>query len=119
LSIALGYAEIFDASRIFIGANVIDYSGYPDCRPEFFKAFQKVSDLGTKSGVKGKKIEIVTPLIKFNKSEIIKLGKKLKVPYELTWSCYGGGSVPCGVCDSCFYRAKGFKEAEVIDPLLN
>jgi 7-cyano-7-deazaguanine synthase len=119
LSIALSYAEKLSASAIFIGANEIDYSGYPDCRPKFFEAFQKVSDLGTKSGAKGKKINIVTPLINLKKAEIIRLGRKLKVPYELTWSCYNGGKRPCGVCDSCFYRAKGFKEAGLVDPVRN
>jgi 7-cyano-7-deazaguanine synthase len=118
LSIALCYAEIFKAQAIFIGANVVDYSGYPDCRPEFFDAFKKVAVLGTKSGATGKKIRIIAPLIDLNKAEIIKLGWKLKVPYGLTWSCYKGGNTPCGECDSCFYRRKGFKEAGLIDPLM-
>jgi len=118
LSIALSYAEVFKSRAIFIGANVIDYSGYPDCRPEFFKAFKKCAVLGTKSGTTGEKINIITPLIDFKKSEIIRLGKKLKVPYELTWSCYEGGDVPCGRCESCFYREKGFKESGLIDPLI-
>ncbi len=117
LSYALSYAEAISASAIFIGANAIDYSGYPDCRPQFIKAFQKVVDVGTKSGVEGKRIKISAPLIKMKKSEIIKLGMKLGVPYEYTWSCYKGGETPCGKCDSCILRKKGFKEAGLEDPL--
>lgn len=117
LSFALSFAESKGASAIFIGAHAQDYSGYPDCRPEFYKTFEKVVSVGTKAGVEGKSIKIETPLINKNKAEIIKLGAKLKVPFELTWSCYRGGSVPCGKCDSCFYRAKGFKESKIRDTL--
>ena len=117
LSFAFSFAESKGASVIFIGAHAQDYSGYPDCRPEFFKAFEKVIRVGTKAGVEGKSIKIETPLINKNKAEIIKLGAKLRVPFELTWSCYRGGSVPCGECDSCFYRAKGFKTANIRDTL--
>ncbi len=118
LSIALSFAEATGAAAIFIGAHCEDYSGYPDCRPGFFRAFGKVSDEGTKAGVTGKKIKIVTPLINKKKSRIISLGKALGVPFELTWSCYRGGRSPCNTCDSCRYRAKGFKEAGFSDPAL-
>ncbi|MDD2752026.1 MAG: 7-cyano-7-deazaguanine synthase, partial [Candidatus Omnitrophica bacterium] len=100
---------------IFIGAHIEDYSGYPDCRPEFFRAFSRVVSTGTKAG---SKIKIVVPLLRKNKAQIIRLGKQLGVPFELTWSCYKGGVIPCGKCDSCFYRAKGFKELGLEDPLL-
>ncbi|MCK4463037.1 MAG: 7-cyano-7-deazaguanine synthase QueC [Candidatus Omnitrophica bacterium] len=114
LVFALSFAESIGASRIFIGAHTEDYSGYPDCRPEYFKAFNKVKDLGTKIG---KKIKIITPLIYKTKAEIIKLGINLGIPYHLTWSCYRGGKRPCGKCDSCYYRLKGFREAGISDPL--
>jgi 7-cyano-7-deazaguanine synthase len=114
----LSYAEVKEASHLLIGANVIDYSGYPDCRAEFYNAFEKAASLGTKRGVQGQRIKILAPLIKKSKSEIIKLGLKLKVPFELTWSCYKGGKKPCQRCDSCYFRAKGFKEAGVPDPLI-
>jgi 7-cyano-7-deazaguanine synthase len=117
LSYALSYAEAISAREIFIGANAIDYSGYPDCRPEFINAFQKMANLGTKTGVEGKGIKISAPLIKMRKSEIIKMGVKLGVPYEYTWSCYRGGKIPCGRCDSCILRTKGFEEAGLEDPL--
>ena len=107
LSIAASYAEVIGASSILIGANSVDYSGYPDCRPEFMRAMQNVIDLGTKVG----KIKIETPLINLSKKDIILLGTKLGVPYEKTWSCYNGGDEPCGVCDSCVLRNKGFEEA--------
>ena len=118
LSFALSYAEAIKASSIFIGANAIDYSGYPDCRPEFYRAFIRAVNLGTKAGVEGQGFTIFTPLIKMTKAGIIKLGTRLKVPYELTWSCYQGGKRPCGRCDSCLFRAKGFREAGVADPLI-
>ncbi|MCD6080158.1 MAG: 7-cyano-7-deazaguanine synthase QueC [Candidatus Omnitrophica bacterium 4484_49] len=117
LSYALSYAESISASEIFIGANAVDYSGYPDCRPQFIRAFQKMALVGTKAGVEGKGIKISAPLIKMKKSEIIKLGAKLGVPYEYTWSCYRGGKISCGRCDSCILRKKGFKEAGLEDPL--
>lgn len=118
LSFALSFAEAAGARTIFIGANAVDYSGYPDCRPEFYRAFEKVISLGTKAGVEKTKIKISTPLISLTKARIIKLGVKLGVPYELTWSCYQGKRKPCGKCESCFYRAKGFKDAGVIDPAM-
>ena len=118
LSFAASYAEAVGAEAIFIGANAIDYSGYPDCRPDFFNAYKEVMKKGLKTGVKGKNLKIYTPLLRKTKAGIIRMGMKLKVPYELTWSCYKGGRKPCGVCDSCVLRAKGFKEARVSDPAL-
>lgn len=113
ISFALSYAEAIKAGTVFIGANAVDYSGYPDCRPGYYKAFNKVlTALGT--GVK-----IQTPLIDLTKEAIIKLGMKLGVPYEFTWSCYKGGSKPCCVCDSCRFRAKGFIKARSVDPALH
>jgi 7-cyano-7-deazaguanine synthase len=106
LSFALSYAEAVGAKNIFIGANAIDYSGYPDCRPNYFKAFNKMAVLGTKA----RKIKVLTPLINMLKSDIIRLGMKLEAPLHLTWSCYKGGEKPCGVCDSCRLRMKGFDE---------
>lgn len=118
LSFALSFAEAINAQALFIGAHAQDYSGYPDCRPEFYRAFRRVTSCGTKSGVEKRKIEIKTPLINQKKAEIIRLGAKLGVPYHLTWSCYRGQSKPCGTCDSCYYRQKGFQEAGMKDPLL-
>ena len=118
LSFAASYAEVVDAKAVFIGANVVDYSGYPDCRPEFYKAYQEVLKQGLKAGVEGKPIKIYTPLIKKTKAQIIKMGCKLKVPYHLTWSCYKGSKNPCGTCDSCIIRAKGFSVAGEIDTAL-
>lgn len=117
LSFAASFAEAVGADAIFIGANARDYSGYPDCRPEFFQAFKKALKKGSKSGVEGKPPSIETPLISKTKGEIIKLGLSLKVPYRLTWSCYEGGKIPCGECDSCLLRKKGFEEIGIKDPL--
>jgi 7-cyano-7-deazaguanine synthase len=117
LSLAIGYSEVVGAEAVFTGANAIDYSGYPDCRPEFFEAFQKVVELGTKTGVDGKLIQIKYPLINLTKAEIVKEGVRLNVPFHLTWSCYKGGEKACGKCDSCILRIKGFKEAGVEDPI--
>lgn len=117
LSFAASFAEAVGAVAVFIGANAVDYSGYPDCRPEFYHAYQKALDLGTKTGVENRKIRIYTPLIHKTKAQIIRLGKTLGVPYELTWSCYAGGKRSCGQCDSCVLRAKGFDEAGIADPL--
>jgi 7-cyano-7-deazaguanine synthase len=119
LSFALSYAEAVNAEAIFIGAHTQDYSGYPDCRPEFYRAFAKVISTGTKAGVEKKKIKINTPLINLAKSKIIRLAAQLGVPLELTWSCYQGKARPCGRCDSCIYRARGFKEAGISDPLID
>ena len=117
LSIALALAEARGADVIYIGANAVDYSGYPDCRPEFIKAFEETGRLGTKRGVEGNPIKILAPLIDMTKAEIIKQGRSLDFPYELTWSCYAGGELACGKCDSCKLRLKGFKEAGIIDPI--
>jgi 7-cyano-7-deazaguanine synthase len=117
LSFALAYAETINADAVFIGANAVDYSGYPDCRPEFYKVFQKASALGTKKGVESKPIQIKYPLIHMSKSGIIKKGMRLGVPYHLTWSCYKGRKKACGKCDSCLLRLKGFKEAGYEDPI--
>lgn len=117
LSFALSFAEAINAQAIFIGAHTEDYSGYPDCRKEFYQAFIKAAKAGTKAGVQGKPLKIVTPLINKTKAGIIKLGMRLNVPFELTWSCYNGGKMPCGKCDSCYFREKGFKETGIKDPL--
>ncbi|RJP27628.1 MAG: 7-cyano-7-deazaguanine synthase QueC [Candidatus Omnitrophota bacterium] len=118
LSFALSFAEVIGASAIFIGAHSQDYSGYPDCRPQFYRDFKKVISSGTKAGVEGRRIDIRTPLILKNKAQIINMGKKLRVPFQLSWSCYYGGLKPCGKCDSCHFREKGFQEAGLKDPLL-
>ncbi|MDD3374451.1 MAG: 7-cyano-7-deazaguanine synthase QueC [Candidatus Omnitrophica bacterium] len=118
LSFASSFAESIGACAIFIGVNAIDYSGYPDCRPSFISSFQKALDVGTKAGVSKKKIRIYAPLISKTKSQIIKIGLNLKVPYHLTWSCYKGGLKPCGACDSCLLRQKGFDMIKYKDPAL-
>ena len=115
LSFALSFAEAVGAEAIFIGANAVDYSGYPDCRPNFYRAFEKVIATGTKVGADTKNApKIITPLIKLSKAQIIKLGRDLGAPLELTWSCYQGGAKPCGICDSCLLRDKGFETASLI-----
>ena len=118
LSFALGWAEVLEADAIFIGVNAVDYSGYPDCRPEYIAAFQTLANLATKSGVNGKKITIETPLMTLTKTDIIKLGHELGVDYSLTVSCYRANDKgeACGECDSCAFRKKGFADAGVIDP---
>jgi len=117
LSIALAYAEVVGANSIFIGAHAIDYSGYPDCRPEYFNAFQRMADLATKRGVEGNPVKIEIPLIEMTKTEIIRKGSELGVPFEHTWSCYQGGEKSCGTCDSCIIRLNGFKEVGIEDPI--
>ncbi len=117
LSHALATAEACGAKAIYIAANVIDHSGYPDCRPEYYAAFQEVVRLGTKRGVEGDIIEVRTPLIHMTKADIVRTGTKLGVPFEFTWSCYHGRSKACGVCDACQLRLKGFREAGLEDPL--
>ena len=119
LSFALSYAEAIKAQGIFIGAHTQDYSGYPDCRPEFYRAFKKVISTGTKAGVEKRGIKIQAPLIRKTKSQIVRKASQLGVPFALTWSCYQGGRVPCGECDSCYYRAKGFLETGIRDPLVS
>lgn len=118
LSIALGYAEVIGANDIFIGANVVDYSGYPDCRPEFIEAFEKMANLGTKAGVENNSIKIHAPLSYLTKAQIIKKGIKMGVDYSLTLSCYDPdeNGRACGRCDSCLLRKKGFHEAGIADP---
>lgn len=119
LALALAWAEALDAPHIFIGVNALDYSGYPDCRPEFIEAFQRVANLATKAGVEGRAFEIHTPLISMTKAQIIRRGIELGVDYSITHSCYDpsptGG--PCLNCDSCLLRQKGFEEAGMPDPL--
>jgi 7-cyano-7-deazaguanine synthase len=115
LSFALGYAETIAAQRVYIGVNALDYSGYPDCRLDYIQAMQEVFRLGTKQGREGQPIEIVAPLINLKKTEIIQLGNQLGVPWELTWSCYAGGDVACGVCDSCRLRLAAFAELGLHD----
>ena len=117
LSLAVGWAEVLNAEYVFIGATAVDYSGYPDCRPEFLRSFQKTQGLATKRGVEGDPIKVEYPLVNMTKSEIISQGAELGLDYSLTWSCYEGGDKPCGVCDSCRYRLKGFDEAGLEDPL--
>ncbi len=116
LSIASAYAEVVDARTIFIGANAVDYSGYPDCRPEFFNSMENTLNLGTKLG-QSSHIRISVPLQYLTKGEIIALGMRLKVPYELTHSCYRGGIEACGECDSCLLRLKGFMDSGFRDPV--
>ena len=118
LSYALGYAEAVGAEKIFIGVNAVDYSGYPDCRPEFIELFQNLADYSTKAAIQDKKkVKIETPLISLTKKEIVLLGQKLNAPLHLTHSCYNGGEEACGVCDSCRLRLKGFEEAGYSDPI--
>lgn len=117
LSFALAYAEAISAERVYIGVNALDYSGYPDCRPDYIQAMQEVFQLGTKQGREGEPIKIVAPLIKLKKTEIIQLGNTLGVPWEKTWSCYAGEEVACGVCDSCRLRLAAFAELGLIDPV--
>ncbi len=120
LSLALAYAEVLDASSIFFGANIRDYSGYPDCRPEFIQAFKEMARLGTRMGLEGQPVDILAPLLFLTKCEIIQKGHALGVPFQWTNSCYnpGGQNQPCGQCDSCVIRQEGFKEARLSDPLL-
>lgn len=117
LSIAAGLCETIGGEAIFIGANAVDYSGYPDCRPEFLEAFQHVLRVGTKAGVEGRPIRVEAPILKMSKGEIVALAKKLDAPLHLTWSCYRGGEEACGHCDSCILRLKGFREAGLEDPV--
>jgi 7-cyano-7-deazaguanine synthase len=117
LSYALAYAETIDADAIFIGVNAVDYSAYPDCRPEFVKTFQQLAHLATRQGVEGKTVRIKAPLLHLTKAEIVKKGLRLNVPFSKTWSCYRGEASACGRCDSCLLRLKGFQEANVKDPV--
>lgn len=118
LSLALAYAEVLNAQKIYFGANIRDYSGYPDCRPEFIQAFQEVARLGTRLGIEGNPVTIQAPLLLLTKREIILKGKALGVPFHLTSSCYSPDQEgrPCGHCDSCLIRQEGFKETGIQDP---
>jgi 7-cyano-7-deazaguanine synthase len=117
LSFALAYAEAIASERVYIGVNALDYSGYPDCRPDFINAMQEVFRLGTKQGREGEPISIIAPLIHLQKTEIIQLGNQLGVPWELTWSCYAGEEKACGVCDSCLLRLAAFDKLGLVDPI--
>ncbi len=118
LAVALGYAEVLGAGDIFIGVNAVDYSGYPDCRPEFIAAFERLANLATRAGVEGRPVHIRAPLIQLSKAEIIRLGTELGVDYSLTVSCYQPDPLgrACGVCDSCRFRREGFAGAGIADP---
>ena len=113
LSLAVSWAEVVGASKLYIGANFEDSPGYPDCRPAYYDAFNKVIKEGTKAG----NIEILTPVLSMKKREIVQKGQSLKVPFELSWSCYKNGLKACGNCDSCAVRLRGFKEAGIVDPI--
>ncbi len=117
LSIGLAYAETLDADAVVIGATATDYAGYPDCRPKYIQAYQQMADLATKRGVEGKSISIDAPVLTMTKTEIIRTGFQLHVPFAKTWSCYRGQQKACGTCDSCLLRLKGFKEAHARDPI--
>jgi len=118
LSLAMAWAEVIGAEAIVIGVNALDYSGYPDCRPEYLRAFERVAALATRAGVEGRPLRILAPLLEWSKAQIIRRGLDLGVDYGLTWSCYdpSPGGAPCGRCDSCILRARGFAEAGVSDP---
>ena len=118
LSIATAIAEARSLQAVVIGVNALDYSGYPDCRPEFLAAFAEASRLGTRLGVEGEPIAVRAPLSALTKADIVRLGLEVGAPLELTWSCYRGGPRPCGDCDACVLRARGFAEAGVGDPAL-
>ena len=118
LAVALGVAEARDLDDVWIGVNAVDYSGYPDCRPAFIEAFRQVAATGQRRGVDGDAVGIRTPLIDLSKADIVRLGVERGAPLELTWSCYLGDAAPCGTCDACLLRARGFAEAGVDDPAL-
>jgi 7-cyano-7-deazaguanine synthase len=118
LSVAVGIAEARDADRVYIGINALDYSGYPDCRPEFVRSFADTAALALKRGIEGRPVQILTPLVDLTKAQIVTLGLSVGAPLELSWSCYRGDARPCGTCDACVLRAKGFAEAGVADPAL-
>jgi 7-cyano-7-deazaguanine synthase len=120
LSFALAWAEVVGATDVFIGVNALDYSGYPDCRPEFLEAFERMANLATKAAVEGAmRLKIHAPLLRMSKADIVRLAEELKLDFALTHSCYDPSEtgLPCGACDSCQLRAKGFAEAGVIDPI--
>lgn len=118
LSFALAYAEVIGANDIFLGINAIDYSGYPDCRPEYLQAYERMANLATKAAIQdGRAFHLHAPLLSMSKADIVRKGTELRVPYELTWSCYEGEEFACGTCDSCILRLNGFAEAGQKDPL--
>jgi 7-cyano-7-deazaguanine synthase len=116
LAVAMGVSEARGADVVYLGVNALDYSGYPDCRPEFVRAFEAAAALALKRGVEGHPVEVRTPLIALTKADIVRLGVSLRAPLHLTWSCYRGDDEPCGRCDACALRSKGFAEAGVPDP---
>jgi 7-cyano-7-deazaguanine synthase len=117
LALALGYAESHRLGRIYFGANAVDYSGYPDCRPEFVRAFNALARRAVRSPHEGGlRLRVVAPLLRLSKAQIVRRGERLGVPWALTWSCYAGGRAPCGRCDACRWRARGFLEAGLRDP---
>ncbi|TML90125.1 MAG: 7-cyano-7-deazaguanine synthase QueC [Actinobacteria bacterium] len=118
LAVAMGVSEARCADVVYLGVNALDYSGYPDCRPEFVRAFEAAAALALKRGVEGNPVEVRTPLIALTKADIVRLGVSLGAPLHLTWSCYRGDDVPCGRCDACALRAKGFAEAGTPDPAM-
>jgi 7-cyano-7-deazaguanine synthase len=118
LSLAVALAEARECNSVFIGVNALDYSGYPDCRPEFIESFRGTAALALRVGVEGAAVDVVTPLLDLSKADIVRRGFALAAPLALTWSCYRGDAKPCGDCDSCVLRAKGFAEADVADPAL-
>lgn len=118
LSFALAYAEVRGANDIFLGINAIDYSGYPDCRPEYLEAYEQMANLATKASIQdGRRVHIHAPLLRMGKADIIRAGVELGVPYQATWSCYEGDELACGTCDSCLLRLAGFSEAGLQDPI--
>jgi 7-cyano-7-deazaguanine synthase len=118
LSLAVALAEARGYDAVSIGVNALDYSGYPDCRPEFIDSFRRAAGLALRTGVEGSPVDVITPLIDMSKAQIVRRGVELGAPLELTWSCYRGFDKPCGDCDSCVLRAKGFAEADLVDPAL-
>jgi 7-cyano-7-deazaguanine synthase len=118
LAVAMGVAEARDIDVVYLGVNALDYSGYPDCRPEFVRAFEAAAALALKRGVEGNPVAVRTPLIDLTKAGIVRLGRSLGAPLHLTWSCYRGDEHPCGRCDACVLRAMGFAEAGLNDPAL-
>lgn len=118
LSLALAYAETVDAESIFIGAHAVDYSGYPDCRPEYFEKFGELARIATKRGVEGRPVKIMAPMVGWSKAKIVETGIDLKAPLRYTWSCYEGGKAPCGTCDACLIRKEAFAQVGASDPAL-
>ena len=116
LALAVSLADSIGAQAVVLGNNALDYSGYPDCRPEFVSAFERAARLGTRSGASGRRIRVFSPLARLDKKAIVRLALNVRAPLSLTWSCYRGARFPCGYCDSCKLRAKGFREAGVADP---